>query len=91
MTAMKFSDPPNGTVVVQADGSFTYTPNTGFVGTDVFSYTANNGTQTSQTGAVSITVQDASACGIGGSNVAPVRPILELDSGPVRKMPNGTT
>ncbi len=28
--------PLNGTVVVNADGTFTYTPNPGFVGTDVF-------------------------------------------------------
>lgn len=30
--------PANGDVVIQADGSFTYTPNPGFTGTDRFSY-----------------------------------------------------
>lgn len=30
--------PPNGSVVLAADGSFTYTPNTGFVGADTFTY-----------------------------------------------------
>ena len=33
-----FSDPSSGTVVMQADGSFVYTPNPGFTGTDEFVY-----------------------------------------------------
>ncbi|MEN9639320.1 MAG: hypothetical protein RLZZ262_1188, partial [Bacteroidota bacterium] len=32
--------PDNGTVVMNEDGTFTYTPNTGFVGTDTFTYLA---------------------------------------------------
>ncbi|MBN2890538.1 MAG: tandem-95 repeat protein, partial [Bacteroidales bacterium] len=32
------SDPTNGSVVINADGSFIYTPNTDFIGTDVFIY-----------------------------------------------------
>lgn len=35
---MPVSGPANGTVVLNADGSYTYTPNTGFSGTDVFYY-----------------------------------------------------
>jgi hypothetical protein len=34
-----------GTVAVNADGSFTYTPRTGFVGNDFFNYTVSNGTE----------------------------------------------
>ena len=34
-----FTQPANGTVVLNPDGTFTYTPNTGFTGTDVFTYT----------------------------------------------------
>jgi len=33
------SGPANGTLVFNEDGSFTYTPNDGFVGTDTFQYT----------------------------------------------------
>ena len=33
------TDPLNGTVVVNADGTMTYTPNAGFVGVDTFTYT----------------------------------------------------
>jgi gliding motility-associated-like protein len=36
------SGPSNGTVTMNPDGTFTYTPNAGFVGTDSFTYTACN-------------------------------------------------
>jgi hypothetical protein len=39
LTATKLSDPANGTVVLNSDGTFTYTPNSGFTGTDTFIYT----------------------------------------------------
>ena len=32
------TDPANGTVVLNADGSFTYTPNPGFMAMDTFCY-----------------------------------------------------
>lgn len=32
------NNPSNGTVVLNSDGSFSYTPNNGFVGTDTFTY-----------------------------------------------------
>lgn len=35
--------PANGTVEQNPDGMFTYTPNPGFVGTDTFTYIANDG------------------------------------------------
>ena len=34
----KLTSPTNGTVVFNADGTYTYTPTTGFVGSDVFTY-----------------------------------------------------
>lgn len=40
--------PTNGTVTVQANGSFTYTPNTGFRGNDYFTYRAYDGVSFSQ-------------------------------------------
>ncbi len=40
------------------DGSFDYTPNPGFTGTDSFTYTAADGTSTSSPATVSITVYD---------------------------------
>jgi hypothetical protein len=52
----------NGTVVVNADGSFTYTPNANFTGADSFTYIANDGTDDSNVATVTVTVnsrQDA--------------------------------
>ncbi|SBS74821.1 40-residue YVTN family beta-propeller repeat protein [uncultured Mycobacterium sp.] len=50
----------NGQVVVNADGSYTYTPNTDYVGNDSFAFTVSDGTHTSNTATVTITVHDTS-------------------------------
>jgi hypothetical protein len=42
---VRHTEPSNGTVTVNADGSFTYTPNAGFTGTDTFTYTASDAVQ----------------------------------------------
>ncbi len=39
---VKASDPANGTVVMNQDGSYTYTPNPDFIGSDTFTYTVND-------------------------------------------------
>ncbi|NEU06734.1 tandem-95 repeat protein, partial [Flavihumibacter sp. R14] len=44
LTAIKVTDPANGTVILNADGSFTYTPNANFNGTDSFTYKVSDGT-----------------------------------------------
>lgn len=38
LSATKISDPANGTVTINPDGSFSYVPNPGFTGTDTFTY-----------------------------------------------------
>ncbi len=48
--------PANGTVTLNADGSFVYTPNTGFTGTDTFTYRITDGIDNSEPGMVEITV-----------------------------------
>jgi hypothetical protein len=48
--------PSNGTLSFNADGSFTYTPNAGFVGTDSFTYLANDSKVNSDPATVNITV-----------------------------------
>ena len=50
--------PVNGTLALSADGSFTYTPAPGFIGTDTFDYTASDGIATA-TATVSITISNA--------------------------------
>lgn len=57
LTATQFAGALNGAAALSADGSFTYTPNTGFVGTDTFSYAAlSNGFYSQNT--VTITVEN---------------------------------
>ena len=51
-------------MALAADGSFTYTPNADFNGTDSFTYTASDGTAASNVATVTITVT--------GVNDAPV-------------------
>ncbi|RDD62279.1 Ig-like domain-containing protein [Ferruginivarius sediminum] len=52
------SDPSNGTVVENADGTLTYTPNAGFSGSDSFTYTVSDGNGGSDTANVNVTVND---------------------------------
>jgi large repetitive protein len=60
LTATMVSGPTNGMLTtLAADGSFTYTPNTGFSGSDSFTYKANDGKLDSNTATVTITVSDA--------------------------------
>ncbi|TAK15355.1 MAG: tandem-95 repeat protein [Acidobacteria bacterium] len=50
------TSPSHGTVTVNADGSFDYTPNTGFYGVDTYTYRITDGTLESNTATVTITV-----------------------------------
>jgi VCBS repeat-containing protein len=59
LTAAMVSQPANGTVTLNANGSFTYTPQAGFVGLDVFTYRANDGSLDSNLASVAITVTAA--------------------------------
>ena len=43
LTAIRVDDPRDGGLQLQADGSFTYTPQAGFTGTDTFTYRASDG------------------------------------------------
>jgi YVTN family beta-propeller protein/VCBS repeat-containing protein len=60
LTAALVDATANGQVVVNADGSYTYTPNTDYVGDDSFTFTVSDGTHTSNTAIVTITVHDTS-------------------------------
>ncbi|WP_421919910.1 Ig-like domain-containing protein [Marinifilum sp.] len=50
------TDPANGTVVVNSDGTYTYTPNADFFGTDTFTYTLEDEDGDQDTATVTITV-----------------------------------
>lgn len=51
------SQPANGTVAMNPDGSFTYTPNANFTGVDTFSYEVSDGRGGLDTGTVTIEVK----------------------------------
>ena len=75
LTGMKHSvvlvnGPSNGTLTLNADGSFVYTPNPGFVGQDTFTYKANDGISDSNVGTVHLDVfpdPGLTSVGAGGS------------------------
>ncbi|HPD17106.1 MAG TPA: Ig-like domain-containing protein [Planctomycetota bacterium] len=53
------TQPANGQATLNANNTVTYTPNAGFVGTDSFTYTANNGLLDSAPATVTVTVSEA--------------------------------
>ncbi len=61
LTVTVASGPSNGQLTLNADGSFTYTPNTDFHGTDTFNYTVNDGTVDSAAATVTIDVNTLAA------------------------------
>jgi hypothetical protein len=70
LTATLVDDVTNGTLILDADGSFTYAPDPGFVGTDAFGYDATDGTYTSGTATVSISVTNQAPAASPDSYVA---------------------
>jgi sugar lactone lactonase YvrE len=56
LAAVLDAGPVNGTLTLNGDGSFSYTPNANFNGTDMFSYHANDGLAGSNIATVTITV-----------------------------------
>ena len=59
LTAALDSPPANGTVIINPNGSFVYTPNDGFSGIDSFTYVASDGSDTS--GPITVIVEIISA------------------------------
>jgi VCBS repeat-containing protein len=82
LTAVLVSNVSNGTLSLNADGSFSYTPNANFAGKDSFTYKANDGTVDGNTVTVTLNVAntgiahptgidlDTIAAGIGGFRIA---------------------
>lgn len=58
VSAVLSQAPKNGFVELNPDGSFTYTPKNGFVGTDVFSYCIFDGQSLSKSNTVSLLVNN---------------------------------
>ncbi|WP_415762878.1 tandem-95 repeat protein, partial (plasmid) [Priestia megaterium] len=56
LTYTLLGTPPNGIVVLNPDGTFTYTPNSGFVGTESFTVAVQNQTGLNATATIQVTV-----------------------------------
>ncbi len=56
LTAILISGPSHGTLLLNPNGSFTYTPIPDYIGLDSFSYRANDGTTNSEIAVVTISV-----------------------------------
>lgn len=68
------TQPAHGTVNINSNGSFTYTPNNGFVGTDSFSFKVNDGTVNSADALVTLHIG-------GASNTPPVATPVSINVG----------
>jgi hypothetical protein len=62
ITASKLTNPAHGSVTLNTDGSFTYTPTAGFTGPDSFTYAAVQGVLSSSAATVSIRVVPLLTC-----------------------------
>jgi VCBS repeat-containing protein len=69
LSAALVDGPANGTLVLESDGSLSYTPSEGFVGSDSFTYEVSDGAATSGPVTVTIDVTDPNVD--PGENVAP--------------------
>ncbi len=68
LTATIVTNPSHGTLTANADGTYTYSPNTSYTGTDQFTYTVKDPyNAVSNTATVSITVS-----GSANPNIAPI-------------------
>ena len=73
LTALLVDGPAHGTLSLNSDGSFTYTPALNFNGSDNFRYKANDGLAGSNVATVSIAIAAANdAAQIGGDKVGTV-------------------
>ncbi len=68
LTATLLTGPANGVLILNVDGSFTYTPNANFNGLDSFTYCANDGTLSSNLLTVTITVASVNDAPTAGND-----------------------
>ncbi|MCK0129260.1 Ig-like domain-containing protein [Erythrobacter sp. F6033] len=71
---------PNGTVVIEADGTVTYTPNADFNGTDTITYTISDGNGGTSTATVTVTVDPVNDDPVVGT---PLPNLANVDSAAV--------
>ncbi|CAM3176753.1 Ig-like domain-containing protein [Paenibacillus lupini] len=82
LTISVVTPPSHGTVVINNDGTYTYTPDDGYGSTDSFTFKANDGELDSKTAAITLTVRlldgwvgDRAVTDISEWTVAPNKPL----------------
>jgi VCBS repeat-containing protein len=73
LTAVLVDNPAHGTVALAEDGSFQYTPNPDFYGSDSFTYVASDGELESNLATVAITVEPVNDAPVAGDDSYSVR------------------
>lgn len=58
LVIQSFTDPTNGSIVIEASGEFAYTPDRGFFGEDTFSYVISDGNGETSTANVTISLSE---------------------------------
>ena len=69
LTIAGATDPANGSVIVEADGTISYTPNANFNGTDSFTYTVCDAAEDCATASVSVTIAPVNDAPVGGDDL----------------------
>ncbi|WP_100182189.1 Ig-like domain-containing protein [Candidatus Nitrosotenuis aquarius] len=87
LTAILVDNTLHGTLALSTDGSFTYTPNPNYFGSDSFTYRASDGEDTSNTTTVTITINSINDLPVAADDTATTQhntpvtiPVLDNDS-----------
>jgi len=88
LTVTKVSDPSHGILSLNADGSFTYTPATSYIGPDTFTYKTDDDKAYSNVANVTITVYPVGECfvRVNIENMITQVRVLELPKGITNSM-----
>ncbi len=80
LVAVLESDVADGTLTLDADGSYTYVPDPGFSGTDAFTYRASDGSDASAPATVTISVTNVAPSAADDAYVAAKNVLLSVDA-----------
>ncbi|MEM2935418.1 MAG: Ig-like domain-containing protein, partial [Candidatus Thermoplasmatota archaeon] len=76
LTAILLNNPSNGSLTLNSNGSFVYTPSLNYYGSDSFTYKANDGISDSNIATVYITINPTNDEPIANFNFYPENPIV---------------
>ncbi len=86
LAAALISGPANGKLSFNPDGSFSYTPNANYLGSDSFTYQDNDGTANSNVATVNITVEEPPTASGDAYSVVVNQPFTIGPSAPVSSL-----